>query len=148
MKVATGPKRRVIRSFNANTFELFPFNRSIKPSGGILAKLKLRGGTNGKRRAKVFQDTNFDGRVSRKELIFHGKSSRIHDKDELIGFSGSARLDKQMHMCEWISLKFPGEPLACTEEYIPTIYELILTADSGEVYEFSGIGRFEDPIFK
>ena len=97
-------------------------------------------------RIKIFQDINSDGRVASKELIFKGKSNRIYDKDELINFSGSARLKKTMHRCEWISLKFPGELLICTEEYIPTVYELTLIDNSMEIFEFGGIGKFKDPL--
>ena len=81
-------------------------------------------------------------------MIFKGKSKRIYEKDELINFSGSARLKKTMHRCEWISSKYPDEMLACTKEYIPTIYDLTLVSSDGEVFKFDGVGRFEDPIFK
>ena len=148
MRGGTGAKQRVIRALNANTKQSFSFDRSINPRGGTLAKLKIRTNKKGISKAKVFQDINSDGRVSGKELIFKGKSNRIHDKDELINFSGSARLKKTMHKCEWISLKFPGEPLMCTQEYIPTIYELTLIDDGLEILEFGGIGKFKDPLFK
>ena len=148
MRGGTGPKRRVIHAFNANTKQSFSFDRSINPRGGTLAKLDIRTNKKGISRAKVFQDINSDGRVSSKELIFKGKSNTIFDNDELIDFSGSVRLEKRMHKCEWISLKFPRDPLMCTQEYIPTIHELTLVDESLNVFEFGGIGRFKDPFFK
>ena len=146
MRGGTGAKRRVIRALNANTKQSFSFDRSINPHGGTLARLKIRTNKKGIARVKIFQDINSDGRVSSKELIFKGKSNRIYDKDELIHFSGSARLKKTMHRCDWISLKFPGELLVCTREYIPTFYELTLKDDSLEIFEFGGIGKFKDPF--
>ena len=146
MRGGTGAKRRVIRALNANTKQSFSFDRSINPHGGTLAKLKIRTNRKGISRVKIFQDINSNGRVSSKELIFKGKSNRIYDKDELINFSGSARLKKTMHRCGWISLKFPGELLICTREYIPTVYELTLIDDSLEIFKFGGIGKFKDHL--
>ena len=147
MRGGTGLKRKVIRAFDVKNLVPFSFNRSINPHGGTLAKIKIRTGR-GPGRAKIFQDTNSDGKISRKELIFHGKARETYNKDELINFSGTVRLKKTMHRCDWLSMKFPDEQLICTREYIPTIYELILVANSGDVYTFSGIGQFENPIFK
>ena len=53
-----------------------------------------------------------------------------------------------MHRCDWLSMKFPDELIDAPGIRIPTIYELYLVANSGDVYAFSGIGQFEDPIFK
>ena len=147
MRGGTGTKRRVILALKANTFQSFLFDRSINPRGGSLAKLKIRTNRRGISRAKLFQDINSDGKVSSKELIFKGKSNRIHYNDELIDFYGTARLKKIMHRCEWISLRFPGEPLMSTEEYIPTIYKLTLIDEYLEMFKFGGIGGFKDPIF-
>ena len=147
MRGGTGAKRRVIRALNANTKQSFSFDRSINPHGGTLAKLKIRTNKKGITRVKIFQDINSDGRVSSKELIFKGKSNKVHDKDVLINFSGTARLRKTMHRCEWISLKLPGVPLISSEEQIPTIYELTLVDDYLEVFKFSGIDRFKDIFF-
>lgn len=36
----------------------------------------------------------------------------------------------------------------CTQEYISTIYELILIDESLKVFEFGGVGSFKDSIFK
>lgn len=148
MRSGTGLKRRVIRALNVSTFEPFSFDRSINPRGGRLAKMKVRTTKTGRIRVKIFQDTNSDGRVSRKELIFHGKAGQVYKKDELTNFSGSVRLKKTMHRCNWLSMKFPGEPLMCTLEYIPTFYDLLLTEESGKIYEFEGVGQFLDPILK
>ena len=147
MKGGTGAKRRVIRAVKASTLELFSFDRSINPRGGTLTKMKTYSNKNGRIKLKIFQDTNSNDRVSSKEIIFHGKSRELYDSDELIKFRGSARLKKTMHQCTWLSMKFPDEQIMCTREYIPTIYELTLTANRGDIYKFDGTGAFEDPIF-
>ena len=148
MRSGTGPKRRVIRAFNVTPFESFLFNRSINPRGGSLARIKFQTNHKGRSRTKIFQDTNSDGQISHKEIIFHGKGRELYSNDELINFSGSVRLAKTMHKCEWLSKKFPGEQLICTREYIPTVYELSLISNNGKLYEFDGIGNFLDPIYK
>ena len=147
MRGGTGSKRRVIRALGVNSSAPFSFNRSINPNGGNLAKMKICT-RRGSGRVKIFQDTNSDGRISRKELIFHGKAREAYNRDELINFSGTVRLKKTMHRCNWLSMKFPGDQLMCTIEYIPTIYELTLINDSGEVFQFRGIGKFNDPILQ
>lgn len=147
MRGGTGSKRRVIRALDANTFELFSFDRSINPRGGTLAKMKAYSAKNGRNGIKIFQDTNSNGRVSRKEIIFHGKSRELYDNDELIKFTGTVRLKKTMHRCTWLSMKFPDEQIMCTREYIPTIYDLTLIANTGNIYKFDGTGKYEDPIF-
>ena len=147
MRGGTGSKRRVVRAFGVNSLVPFSFNRSINPHGGTLAKMKIRT-RRGSGRVKIFQDINSDERISRKELIFHGEAHEAYNKDELINFSGTVRLKKTMHRCNWLSMKFPGEQLMCTREYIPTIYELILINDGGEVFRFSGIGESNDPILQ
>ena len=146
LRGGTGSKRRMIRALDANSFELFSFERSINPRGGYSRKDEAYSAKNGRNRMKIFQDTNSNGRVSSKEIIFHGKSRELYDSDELIKFRGSARLKKTMHQCTWLSMKFPDEQIMCTREYIPTIYELTLTANSGDIYKFDGTGAFEDPI--
>ena len=148
MKSGTGAKQRVIQATDVSALEPFAFNRSINPHGGTLARMKIRANKKGRGIVKIYQDTNSNNKVTRKELIFRGKSRAIYDKDELINFTGSVRLKKTMHMCDWLSMKFPGEELICTREYIPTVYELTLVANSGEVYEFEGTGEFADHIFK
>ena len=148
MKSGTGAKRRVIRALDVSAIEPFAFNRSINPHGGTLARMRIRMTKKGRGSVRIYQDLNSDQKATRKELIFQGKSRTIYDDDDLINFSGSVRLMKSMHMCDWLSLKFPGEELICTMEYIPTAYELALVDNGGEVYEFRGSGEFEDHIFE
>ena len=148
MRVGTGAKRRVIRAFDANGSMPFLFNRSINPRGGTLAKMQVHTSQGNHGRVKIFQDTNSDGKVSSKELIFHGKTRESYSKDELINFSGTAYLKKTMHRCDWLSMKFTDEQLMCTREYIPTTYDLKLIANSGDRYVFSGIEQFQDSTFK
>ena len=92
MRVGTGAKRTVIRAFDANGSMPFLFNRSINPRGGTLAKMQVHTSQGNHGRVKIFQDTNSDGKVSSKELIFHGKTRESCSKDELINFSGTAYL--------------------------------------------------------
>lgn len=142
MRTATGAKTRKIRASQANNTELFRFNRSITPNGGALSKLKLRNNKKGYLIVKVFQDTNNNGKVERKELIFSGKSRNIFKGDKITDFSGSIRMKKTMHMCDWLSMKNQGEPLRCTREYIPITYDVRLTSRDGDNYEFYSLGEF------
>ena len=77
-------------------------------------------------------------------MIYPGKIVNVFESDELADFNGNVRLRKRKHKCDWLSMKFPGEPLMCTEEYIPITYQFDLVAHSGEVYRFDGVGRFKN----
>ena len=90
---------------------------------------------------------NDDGKVSRRELIYKGKCRQPFSEDELIGFSGDIKMQKTMHMCDWMMLKNPDKLFGCTMEYIPTIYELTLFSSLGEVYKFEATGEFADPSY-
>ena len=148
MRSGTGAKTRVIKASDTNTFEHFKFNRSINPYGGFLSKIKIRTNKKGRSIAKIYQDTNSDGKLSKKELIFCGKTRSDKYSDELINFTGSIRLKTTMHKCDWLSMKFPDTPLICTKEYIPLVYELNLISNSGEKHEFNSIGKFKDNFLK
>ena len=148
MRSGMGAKTRVIEASDTNTFEHFKFNQSINPYGGFLSRIKIRTTKRGKSIAKIYQDTNSDGKLSKKELIFHGKTRSDKYSDELINFTGSIRLKKRMHKCDWLSIKFPDTPLICTMEYIPVVYDLKLIGNSGEKHEFDGIGKFKDNFFE
>jgi len=52
-----------------------------------------------------------------------------------------------MHMCEWRHLKHPDSNIICTREFIPTLYELALFHQSGNVYRFDALGQFKSPGF-
>ena len=144
MRSGTGAKTRAIKASDTNTFEHFKFNQSINPHGGLSSTLKIRTNKKGRGIAKIYQDTNFDGKLSKKELIFCGKTNSDKYSDELINFTGSICLKKTMHKCDWLSIKFPDTPLICTKEYIPVVYELKLISNSGEKYRFDGIRKFNE----
>ena len=148
MKSGTGAKTRIIKASDVNTFERFKFNKSINPYGGLMSKIKIRTNKKGTSIAKIYQDTNSDGKLSKKGLIFGGKSRSEHYSDDLINFTGSIRLKKTMHKCDWLVMKFPDTELICTIEYIPVFYELKLISDSGERHDFDGIGKFKDDILQ
>ena len=142
MRGRTGSKRRKITAVSANVTDLFDFNKSIVPHGGTLSKIKFKQRRNGTYVVKIFQDTNNNGHVSKKELIYKGKSSHDFERDILTNFDGEIRLRKNMHRCEWVTAKFPDELIACTMEYIPTTYHCVLKDDEGERFKFEGIGDF------
>ena len=147
MRGGTGAKTRVIRASDTNTFENFKFNKSINPYGGLLSKINIRANKKGRTIAKIHQDANSDGKLSKKELIFCGKADSGKYSDELVNFTGSIRLKKRMHKCDWLSMKFPDTPLICTREYIPVVYDLKLISISGEKHRFDGIREFKDNFF-
>ena len=141
----TGPKIRRIKAANATSAELFEFNKSISPHGGTLSKLNISLNRKGYGILKIFQDSNNNGKVERKELIFKGKSSDAFDDDALTDFAGSVQLRKTMHMCDWLLMKFPNKQTAmCTMEHIPITYACRLTDNNGDRHQFNGIGNFKD----
>ena len=142
MKSGTGIKIRTIRATEAQQSELFEFNRPVNPHGGVLSRMKIRINKNGETKLKLYQDVNSDGKVSGKELIFAGKCRQSTDDDGLIKFSGSVRLKKTMHRCDWLVMKHPDTPIMCTMEYIPVVYDVKLRTLSGNRYIFDGIGKF------
>ena len=142
MRGATGSKTRKIHAISANNSDLFDFNKSIVPRGGTLSKIKFGQRRNGSYFIKIFQDTNDDGRVSKRELIYKGKSRDGLENDILTNFSGQIRLKKNMHMCEWMAAKFPGDLIYCTMEYIPTTYSCLLIDSDGASFKFNGISSF------
>jgi len=147
MRGATGSKTRKIQSVSANDAELFDFNKSVVPHGGTLSKIKTKQRRNGRYVVKIFQDTNNNGRVSKQELIYKGESRRQPEGDILTNFDGKIRLKKNMHMCEWMTAKFPDDLIACTKEYIPTTYHFMSIDDEGARFKFDGIGEFASDKF-
>ena len=142
MRGGTGSKTRKIQASSANVTDLFDFNKSIVPHGGTSSKIKLKQRRNGTYVVKIFQDTNNNGRVTKKELIYKGESRQKIEGDILTNFDGEIRLKKNMHMCEWVTAKFQDELIACTMEYIPTTYNCVLKDYEGEQFNFEGIGDF------
>ena len=147
MRSGTGAKVRRLRASGMQQFELFAFNRSIHPHGGLLSRIKIRGNKKGETVLRLYQDMNSDGKVSGKELIFAGKSRNNTAQDHLINFSGSVRLKKTMHLCDWLTMKDPDTPIMCTMEYIPVAYDVKLVTFNGIEYIFDGIGEFKDETF-
>ena len=144
MRGGTGEKIRALKAQNIDLNERFEFNRSIIPSGGLKSRVRIRTLESGRKVIKIFQDINNDGKATRKELIYHGKSRVPFVDDEITDFQATIRLQKRMHMCDWLSMKFPGEDLICTEEYIPVTYKFSLIFQDGSRYRFEGIGEFMD----
>jgi len=130
---------------------LFEFNKSIHYKGERLGALKLREKKPGVFKAKVFQDLDGDGEITKSDLVFKGKIKNVEDPDDLTNFIGSIKLKKLMHHCEWdlqkhLKNKEPEEPefIACTMDYVPTMYGfMIKSATTGEKYFFDGIGDFK-----
>ncbi len=131
MRSGTGAKVRKLRASGILQSELFAFNRSIHPHGGLLSRMKIRGNKKGETVLRLYQDINYDGKVSGKELIFAGKSRNNTAQDHLINFSGSVRLKKTMHLCDWLIMKDPDTPIMCTMEYIPVVYDMKLVTLNG-----------------
>ena len=139
-------KTRTIRAFVEDQSELFEFNKSISPHGGTLGKIKLSRTKNDFIKIKIYQDLNKDLVVSRSEVIFKGKTSVRGSFDDLLNFSGRLKLKKQMHDCFWKLQKNPDKPLACTLDYVPTLYWCTLVDSTGlEAFDFDGVGKFAAP---
>jgi len=98
---------------------------------------------------KLYQDLNDDGLITRKEMIYKGKTRNQIDDDKLLNFFGDIKLSKTMHKCDWLLLKNSNANIACTREFIPTVYDLTLVAESGDNYSLEAVGRFASPeLFK
>ena len=144
-KSASGEKKLKIKANDISNIQSFSFNKSIIPHGGIEASMSVSLSKKGLAQVKLFQDLNDDGIVSRDELIYKGKSSRILYRDQLVDFTGDIKLTKSMHKCEWITGKYPHESIMCTREYIPTLYNAVLTSSSGKRFVMEGMGDFAAP---
>lgn len=130
-----------------NISGLIDFNKSINPKGGTLGKIVFKPGKRATR-IKLFQDTNEDGIFSKKDLIYKGK---IIDTpyDEITNVV-KVKLWKQMHQCDWNLMKMPknyDKTIACTLDYVPTLYRLSLFTDSGQKITPEGTGEFGETGF-
>ena len=147
-------KIRRIRGTNQGNFMgiasdfLIDFNKSLDPTGGTKGLLSFKQGKRSTR-IKLYQDKNEDGKFRKKELIFMGKiKTSKFTYDELIDVSEglvdkpTVRLKKQMHSCAWDIMK-GVEPIVCTMDYVPTVYNLALT-DAGVTVKPSAMGDFKD----
>ena len=130
---------------------LFEFNKSINYKGETLSQFILQENKRGHFKVKVFQDLDGDREMSKSDLIFKGKIKNVEHSDDLTNFVGSIKLKKQMHNCEWdlqkhFKNKKPEDPefIACTMDYVPTVYDFMLKSDlTGKKYFFDGIGDFK-----
>ena len=142
MRSGTGAKIRRITASKAGVGETFEFNKSITPRGGTTGLMRMKQNKKGYLSIKIFQDKNNNGTVSKKEIIYNGVIQEKSSDDNIVNFNGKIRLKKQMHMCDWLSqTKRPAE--ICTMEYIPTVYDCLLTTAEGERLNFIGVGDFK-----
>ena len=138
-------KIRTIKARSASTSEHFYFNRSIQFKGGLLGQIKFFPKKSGIIKIKLYQDLDKNNKISKDDLIFKGKVADAKHSDELINFVGTIKFKKQMHSCDWEKQKQPGEFIACTRDYVPTLHELMLKPDlSGEKIYAEGLGEFRN----
>ena len=143
MKVGTGAKRRTIKARDVAINAPFAFNKSINPNGGVSSILSISKTKTGLRVIKIAQDLNDDGLISSKEMIYKGRSRAPFAGDALLNFDGEIKLTKTMHRCDWLLLKHPNAEIACTLEFIPTVYDLQLADENGVMYQFDAVGEFK-----
>ena len=131
-------KIRTIRG-TRNNDGLIDFGKSIGPRGGPDGLLTFK---KGKRSTKIrlFQDYNEDGRFSKEELIFKGKTSDATYND--LTNTSKVKFTRQLHSCTWDLMK-RNRPIACTFDYVPTAYELTLHTSAGQIVP-EGLGQYED----
>ena len=146
---------RTIKAKSVAPGELFEFNKSIEYKGEILGLLKFKEKTSQIYKVKVFQDLNNDQKMSMSDIIFKGEvvpgyydtEAQEWTLDDLTNFVGTVKLTKQMHSCEWdmqkAEKKGDEDIVACTRDYIPTVYELMVKPDaSGMKYDALPVGKF------
>ena len=145
----TGSKKRTIKASDITINSPFSFNKSINPRGGSLSSIFISRTKNDLGMVKLYQDLNDDGLITRKEMIYKGKTGSQINDDKLLNFFGDIKLSKTMHKCDWLLLKNSNANIACTREFIPTVYDLTLVAESGDNYSLEAVGRFASPeLFK
>lgn len=135
-------KIRTIRG-NNEIDGLIDFKRPIGPRGGSDGMITFK---EGKRhtQVKLFQDYNDDGKFSKNEIIFKGRTSDA-TFDELTNTS-RVKFTRQLHSCTWDLMK-RKRPIACTMDFVPTAYKLTLYTPVGQIVP-DGLGRFEgDQLF-
>ena len=87
------------------------------------SRLKIKEDDDGYHQIRIFQDTNKNGKASRKELIY----------------AGSIKLSKTIHRCDWQLQNNPWDVAGCTMEYIPTTFACQLISNEGDSYRLDGI---------
>ena len=146
-------KIRTIKASSVSVGDFFHFNKSLNYKGETWSKFTLKKKKSGIFKVTVFQEVNKDGgtAVLWFDPIYKGKIKNVEDTDDLTNFVGSIKLKKQMHNCEWDLQKHfknnkPEDPefIACTMDYVPTVYEFMLKSDlTGEKYFFNGVGDYK-----
>jgi hypothetical protein len=134
-------KIRTIRG-TGNRNGLLDFNRPIGPRGGTEGLITFKQGKRSTR-IKLFQDRNEDGRFSKDELIYRAKTSDA-TYDDLTNVS-RVKFTRQLHSCTWDLMK-GGKDIACTLDFVPTAYKLVLHTPAGKIVP-EGLGRFDDDQF-
>ena len=139
-------KIRTIKATSISALETFNFNRSIEYQGESLGLIKLIEKKSGSIKAKVYQDLNNDNKMTTKDLIYKGTINDVDIPDDLTNFSGTVKLKKQMHNCDWEMQKYPGKTIICTKDYVPTFTDLKLKSNiTGIKYSFPSYGDDELP---
>jgi len=146
-------KIRTIRGLRGGNFKgvatdwLIDFDKSLDPTGGTMGLLSYKEGRR-RTRIRLYQDKNEDGKFSKRELIYKGKTSEAsydeltYVKEGLIK-RPTVKLRKQMHSCTWDALK--GNKVEfCTADYVPTVYTLTLKLEGGGKVTPEGVGDFFD----
>ena len=146
-------KIRTIRGLRYGNFKgrdtdwLIDFDKSLDPTGGTMGLISYKEGRRSTR-IKLYQDKNDDGKFSRKELIYKGKTSEASYDELTYAKEGiidkpTIKLRRQMHSCQWAALKGSKVDF-CTADYVPTVYSLTLKLEGGGKVTPEGIGDFFD----
>ena len=140
-------KIRTIKATSISALETFNFNRSIEYQGESLGLIKLIEKKPGSIKAKVYQDLNNDHKMTKKDLIYKGTINDVDIPDDLTNFSGTIKLKKQMHNCDWEMQKYPGKTIICTKDYVPTSTDLKFKSNiTGIKYSFPSYG--DDGLYR
>ena len=130
-------KIRTIRGLK-NPDNTINFGKSIGPRGGTEGLIVFQPSQRATK-IRLYQDKNEDGKFSKRDLIFKGKTSDA-TYDELINTS-RVKFTRQVHSCDWDIMK-GNKPIVCTLDFVPTLYTLTLTTPSlGKVVP-EGMGNF------
>ena len=146
-------KIRTIRGLRGGNFKgvatdwLIDFDKSLDPTGGTMGLLSYKEGRR-RTRIRLYQDKNEDGKFSKRELIYKGKTSEASYDELTYAKEGlikrpTVKLRKQMHSCDWDIMK-GKDPIACTMDYVPTVYTLTLKLEGGGKVTPEGVGDFFD----
>ena len=134
---------RTIKAQSVAPGDFFEFNKSIEYKGEKLGLLEIKYKKSGIYRIKVYQDLNNDQKMTKSDLIFKGEiyggvcppnEICLLAVDHITNFTGTVKLSKQMHSCEWDmqkeEKKRDKDMVACTRDFVPTVYELMLKHSS------------------